>query len=647
MNSALDQQLAEQRTRAVLGVLFLIALAAGQLLMSLGADQLIPGLVLSAVGVGLLVWTRVGRIPAWLSALLGRHTTSARTILILAALAACATATVLDVQYELLDRTNYMLVFLLWIGSGGLWLAAFMVDQPFNVRAWLKAHRQELIIIGLLTAAGAAVRFYNLGQIPRVINGDEGLIGVYATTTNRNPLANPFSLADNFGGLYIQAISLSVQVFGTTPFALRLMPAIGGSLAIPALYVLGRYLFGRRVALLAAVLLIVSHTHMHFSRTVAVAYIQDTWLMPVVLCLFISGLERRDLRRMVLGGIFLAVQNSVYVSAQIVAALLLVYVLIVALFKRSFLRGAGRPILVFALSALLVAAPQIVYNSRHIDLYMARLNADGTFQSGWLANQMAATGQSAVQVLADRVAHAFLSLIYYPADEFYGSRLPVLSDLTAIFFMLGAAYAIWRTRDRHHLLLNGYFWSGTLAIGIFSIPPGADSYRMLMVLPAAILLAALGIDLMLTVLALAVPERRMARLSVMVSLLIVAATLNLQSYFLDFAGQCRYGGGFGTRFASYLGNYQRTLKRETTLILLSNPDLRYGTHRSVDFLGGNIPIVNLDEPLSTQRPEAETVVVAIPDRITELREWTRDHPGGNLHYEYDCGKVMLAAYTMP
>ena len=133
----------------------------------------------------------------------------------------------------------------------------------------------------LVTLGAALLRFIDLGQLPRVINGDEGLIGQFVLAAKRNPLANPWSLFENIGGLYRHGIGMMIKLFGQTPFALRLLPAIGGTLAIPALYVLARELFGRRVALMAAILLAVSHAHIHFSRTVAVTYIQSTLFAPL------------------------------------------------------------------------------------------------------------------------------------------------------------------------------------------------------------------------------------------------------------------------------------------------------------------------------------------------------------------------------
>ena len=634
----------EQRARALLGTLFLILLFAGQLFVASGSDSLNAGLLISAAAIVLLVWTRVSRPPTWITASVNRLSLSYTHLLIIVAVCSVIAAIALDIHFEQLDRRNYLPVVILWVGGSLAWLAAWAPGWKPDWRTWLKAHRGELITIGLVTLAAAAFRFYQLGQIPRVINGDEGLIGQFALGSDRNPLANPFSLFENFGGLYMQLIALGIRLFGRDPFALRLMPAIGGSLTIPVVYGLGRWLLGRRPALVAAMLLAVSHAAIHFSRTVAVAYTQGTWLVPLELYFFISGLQRRSARRMALGGLFLGLHFSIYVSAQIIAAMLVVYLVIVAIINRSLVRPAWRPIAIFGLTALLVASPQLVYNTRHLDQFMARLNADGTFQSGWLASQMAVTGQSAPQILLDRIAHTFLSLIYYPADEFYGSTIPILGVVTAVFFMLGLGYSLWRTRDPHYLLLNGYFWSGIVAIGIFSVPPGADSYRVLIVLPAAILMAAIGLELVLNVLALTAPDRRPIRIGVLACFVGAIALINLQSYFVDFATQCRYGGGLGTSFASYLGHYERTLKPETTVYLLSSDSLRYGTHLSVDFLGGGIPVINYPDPVTTLRPEADTVIVAIPDRVNELRDWTRDHPGGSLHYEYDCGQLMLAAY---
>jgi hypothetical protein len=69
---------------------------------------------------------------------------------------------------------------------------------------------------------------------------------------------------------------------------------------------------------------------------------------------------------------------------------------------------------------------------------------------------MASTGQSAFQVLGGRVIHAFMSLIYYPTIDFYGSPVPMLTLFSAAMFLLGLGISLWRTRAPGYLLLNGF-----------------------------------------------------------------------------------------------------------------------------------------------------------------------------------------------
>jgi hypothetical protein len=122
---------------------------------------------------------------------------------------------------------------------------------------------------------------------------------------------------------------------------------------------------------------------------------------------------------------------------------------------------------------------------------------------------------------------------------------------------------------------------------------------------------------------------------------------DLRIYFSDFAAQCRYGSDVQTRFASYLGNYLRTVDREADIYLLNDDNLRYGTHSSVDFLSRNRLVTNVPDPAATLDSTSNMVVVAIPNRADELKAWAQAHPGGQFHRAYDCANLMLAAYRIP
>ncbi|MBI5053009.1 MAG: glycosyltransferase family 39 protein [Chloroflexi bacterium] len=634
---------------ALLGGLSLLLAVTGQILLFTGPDRLTIGLIVSAAAVILFVASRWWRSPAWLSSAAKRRSFSRRVFFVIIAACLSLLTVTLAFSFDALRRVNYLPILFLWAMCAVIYFLAF-ADGDWHLDHWrekIKANRWEVIGLGAVTAGAAVIRFYRLGGIPRVINGDEGVLGLMALETIRLPLANPFALFENFGALYLQAIYYVMWLLGETPFALRLLPAIGGTLAIPVLYLLARKLFGTQTAFIAAILLAVSHVHIHFSRTVAVGYIQGTWLIPLELYFFISGVEYRSLRRLALGGLILGFHFSVYLSAQIITAFFVAYTLIAWVMCRPLIQNVWRKTFAFWVGVLLVALPNFTYAVLKPDEFLSRLNKEGTFQSGWLVLKMAESGKSAIQILIERVIHAFLSLIHYSALEFYGTSSPMVDAITGALFLFGVVYALWHARDHRYLLLNGYFWVTAVAVGIFSIPPEADSYRMLIAIPAVMLLAAIGFQQLLLASTALAKNPLVLRLGMSALLLVPIGVLNLRIYFMDFAARCRYGNDERTRFASYLGTYLDTLGRETRVFLLRDDLLFYGSHRSVDFLSGKLPVTNWTESVNTIKGTANMAIVAVPNRADELRTWAIDHPGGKFQREYDCDRLILLAYHIP
>lgn len=554
-------------------------------------------------------------------------------------------------SFERAKLTNYIPVVTIWFFAALCYLGAFTTKKQFSASQlwdWIKRHRNELIVIGLLTLLGIVLRFYKLGDLPRVVNGDEGRVGIAALSTTDYPFVNPFSLWENFGALYLQAINLLLSFLGSTPFSLRLAAAIGGVLAIPAVYLLARQISGHRVALIAAALIAVSHTHLHFSRTVAVAYIQGTWIIPLEFYFLLSGITKRSSWRTALGGMLLAFHYSIYLDAQIITALIAVYMVIAFIFLRSWIKPALHQVAVFWGGFAILFLPELFFILEHPGQFFDRLSKDGMFQSGWLPQEIANTGHNVYQILAQRIMHTFLSMIYYPSFDFYGSSVPVLSLLSAVLFLLGLGIVFWKTRSPGFLILNGHFWSGVLAIAIFSLPPSADSYRLLIVLPVALIMAAIGLDYILEMLGLGWAEARITYVSVAGLILASLLMFNMWTYYADFLGQCKYGSDDGpTRFASYMGNYARSIDADNEVYLLSNDIYISGTHQSVAFLSHNRNIINLPDPIDAVQFKPGAVVIANPDRIPELQTWAESHPDGKIHSEYDCGNLMLFTYQFP
>ncbi|MBK7318262.1 phospholipid carrier-dependent glycosyltransferase [Candidatus Villigracilis affinis] len=639
-----------RRFIAFLGILFI--LISQFLIFSQPVDNVIvfpPYTWLAVFGVLILALSQLIRPTLFLQKMSAWFIFQERMFWVLAAFLMSVLVTVATANLMLFARINYIPVVTIWLFSAWAYVYTFF-NVSINLNAfldWLKKNRNEILAVVAITLLAAAFRFYRLGGIPRILDGDEGLIGLAAQTTTSGLLANPFSLWENFGAMYLQLINTSIGFFGVSSFALRLLPAIGGTLAIPSLYLLTRWIGGKRIALITALIIAFSHSHIHFSRIVSVAYIHGTWLAPLELYLLISGLEKRESWRTALGGVLVAIHFSIYLTAQVIIALVFVFMLLAFLFYRPWFKARLSQAMVFWGGFLIVILPSAFYIYRNTNEFLNRMAQNGTFQSGWLELTMQSTGQSVIEILFGRFVHAFLSLTYYPALDFYGSSSPMMSMISSTMFLAGLLVALWRIRNPAYLLLNGYFWGATFSVGIFAIPPSADSYRMLMALPSALVMAALGLDQVLELLGFGWKTSRNAYIlsssAVLVSLLI----FNMWTYYGDFAGKCRFGGNLVGRFASYLGSYARVVDNELPIYLLSDSIYFYGSHASTDYLSERRAITNFPDPIDMLEPISGETIIANPERIPELEAWARLHPGGDLHYRYDCSNTILLAYQVP
>lgn len=148
-----------------------------------------------------------------------------------------------------------------------------------------------LIAVGLLTAAGFAVRLRNLGALS--LWSDEGFTWLAAEGILDHGIPQlPSGLVYWKGLAYSYLSALFLFLLGTSEFSLRFPAALASTASIPLIYLFGRRLFGRRVGLAAAALLAFSLWEVEWARNARYyMFLQFLYLLSLYLfyTAFIEG----------------------------------------------------------------------------------------------------------------------------------------------------------------------------------------------------------------------------------------------------------------------------------------------------------------------------------------------------------------------
>ncbi len=540
---------------------------------------------------------------------------------------------------------SYWDIFLLWLGSWLIYTAVFISFPRIKFRSWFENNKTDLLIIFGFFLIGGFCRFYALGKIPNIIDGDEGRFGTIILDIMNGKSKNMFGTVFGNSSLYFFFLAGLMKLFGANTTILRLGSAIGGTLLIPFLYLFAKNFFNRRVALISTALLTVSNFHIHFSRIMSVTSIQDAFFATTTLFWFYSGLKYQSRNRMLLAGLTLGLWLYVYMGARLIILLIPLYLLCLYWFDPALLRNNIKNLGFFAGEFGLMALPMMVWGIQNPEMFNIRANQVGILQSGWLAKEALFTGLPQWQIFLTQFKQAFLTTIYYPSYGFHFSSWPMLDPFSAIFFVTGMIFMLMHTRDSKYLLINGWFWSGVLVGGALVLLPSSNTYRILIVFPAVCLMVGVGFNQLSLFLEDILPMTKMNLINSLGSIvfIIIISIFNLKTYYFS-ALYCKYENP-NTRLASLIGTYTGNLDPEVVPYLLTAPRLQSTTHLSLSFLSHGHEYKQYEEPLRAPpksiNPEQPAVFFFIPERESEIRWIKQVLPGGITDQILDC-KIKVA-----
>ncbi len=320
------------------------------------------------------------------------------------------------------------------------------------LRTWLTRERVVVLVLLLgVLALGAAFRFVALADNPRDMNSDQAeklldvgdvLAGQPYIFFERNTGREPWQFYWTVG---------LIRIFGLQPdfLALKLGTSLISWLMLPAVFLLGREVFGTRAALLATLFAAVASWGVipgRFGLRYPLAPCATAW----TLFFLVRGLRRDSRNSLLLAGLWMGIGLQGYTAYRfmlVVVPLLGLIWLGWLLLKREY--AAARRVVVGGLLAavltLLCLAPLLRYGFERPDQLFYRATTRLTSQERPIEGDPG-------QILLDNICNVLL-MFNYTRDEVWVVNIPeqpAMDVVLAGLLVVGAAGCLglsWRTRN--------------------------------------------------------------------------------------------------------------------------------------------------------------------------------------------------------
>ena len=529
-------------------------------------------------------------------------------------------------------------------------MAGWRFPQLATINQGWRKHSYEILAVVLLVCLAFALRIYNLELHPYAMVNDEGEVGKQALLILSGERTNLFDAG--WGGQPAWSFApdaVTTWLFGRNAFAVRLVSAVQGTLAVLFLFFLAREIFDSATGLLAAGILATLPFHIHFSR-LGVCNGGDAFFVTLVLWLTIRAIRRGKLSSYLWAGLAAGLTLYTYLGSRLVMALALGTLGYAILYYRMSWQAHLRQWVVFIAALGIVAAPIGVYFLNHPEWFMSRINDESIFNNGWLSNRLAEGNLTAA--LVEQVGRSTLVFIASDAPAgFYNAPRPYFPPMAAILGMLGLGYAFWRMKEPRYMMLLAWFWAVVL-LGSASTTGPPTSQRLIMSAPAAALFVALGVRKTASMLQAVVTRFQWLGMAVSILCVFITAVQGVTFYFVEYPNG-HYFEDHSNELTYEASRYADSLGSDYQMFLIGAP--------TVLTIFGNFGYLARDNhPRDLNEVTPETVAalprqggaffVAFPTRQQDLQKVADLIPGGTwleTPRRYRPGEVLYYAYLVP
>ncbi|MBN2389813.1 MAG: glycosyltransferase family 39 protein [Anaerolineae bacterium] len=600
-----------------------------------------------------------------------------------------AATVALAARREVISR-DYTALFLWWLFAAAYFAVTLLLPLLRNKPDVDFPKLERYGLVALLLVA-FLVRCVALGRIPVNLGGDEGTQLLDGLHFIERPLDNPFATGwYSVPTMSFLVYGVAMRFFGATVAGGRMLSALAGTVTVLITFLLARTLGGRRVGWVTALLLTVSHYHIHYSR-LASNQIFDPLIGTLVLWLvwlamhpyrYSSGDRgvrasrlRADesaslwgLAGLVAGGGWYG-----YFGARWVTLLLGLIVVWRMLVEPRFLARHWRGLALFVGAWLVVVLPLLGWYTVHPSALTERYNAVNIFTSGWMTLTANLTNKSAVQLLLQQLWKSATAFHFtFDPTFWYYPQLPLVDFITGAFMIVGFVAALLRVRWPSRAVTLLWFVSTLVMAWVLTENP-PSSQRGLLLIPAATLLAAWGVEALWQLVTQrrrtfapfvetqadsTQPVRTLRRGAGRISLsyaatvflgalLVTAVLFNLGFYFSIYTPRRTYGNPtaeVATAFARFILAYPHPVGEQSPIYFFGPPVL-YWDFGGLAFLLRDQPGVDVMPGAMPGAVSSPARFVFIAERLTELQAVKSAYPGGTTtELTAPDGRMLVTIY---
>ncbi len=529
---------------------------------------------------------------------------------------------------------SHLLITLAWMVSIGVFMPVVWTLPAPKKQTVVLSSRLWLVLGGVVVLA-AGLRFWELVNIPYNLGGDEASQGLEIVKVLTGEYKNPFTtgwLSVPTMAAFVNAIWL--EVFGQTIFGLRFPWALYGTLTVPLTFFVVKRVHGPRLGLVVAALVALYHFHIHYSR-LGSHQVGDPFFMVLMFLFLYRAVELDSPRDWALTGVVAGFVMYFYAGGRATPLLLLAIILYFALYGTPLLRSRLRTGPWLALAAFLItAAPMLQYAQRFPDMFNARVNQVGIFQSGWLDREVDIIQKTKAEILVDQFKRSVLAFNYYSDRTiWYGLREPLLDPYFGAVFLFSLIFTTLRVMippgDWRIAPFVGWWWAGTLLGGMLTITPPSTMRIVTLTVPTMFIV---GYGLWTLVKYLKKFQPRLPQNVLLLVLVGVFGFLSIQTYFVEFSPQRIYGSR-RAEAARELAEYLTPMPGKPFVYFVGAPFM-YWDFATLPYLAPEVDAFDIHEAFTNAEDarlyplQGDTLFVVLPEREGELPYITSGYPGG-------------------